>query len=71
MLSAMLEAKSRDRSEALRPPGGFVRRDVTAGRHAGLSVLKQELKILEPESEGYDPYDHVPPLPADDDSRAA
>lgn len=66
MLSAMLDAHSKDRTEVPRPPAGFVRRDIATGRHAGLEVRDQLLTITKPESAGYDPYDHVPPPTVDE-----
>ena len=50
----------------MRFAGKFVRREFLAGRAAGPALLADKLAISEPESEGYDPYDHAPPHPADD-----
>ena len=41
-----------------------LRKDSSAGRTAPVRVVKDRLLILEPESQGYNPYDKAPRPPA-------
>ena len=41
-----------------------LRKQHDAGRKPPVSVMQQDLAVLEPESRGYDPYNKAPPPPA-------
>jgi len=63
-MTAILDTNSADQKNTVRMPGKFVRRAACVPGQESPAVLLQSLTVLEAESEGYNPYDHAPPLPA-------
>lgn len=64
----MLEIQAQKQEENGPPSGKFVRTKTCHGRPIHLSIVrqsteKQDLAIVDPEPEGYNPYDHSPPPP--------